>query len=107
MGGAPANLAVVMGPGLGDVQTSTGHELLAEGQRPRAARTARSIRFDAKTIVAQPTHQGTWDFAGMDDHYFMSVALLGGKTEAGIKFRHYWVGQDAGEGRNTTSSPTR
>jgi YidC/Oxa1 family membrane protein insertase len=90
VGSAPANIAVVMGPGLGDVQTSTGtsYSQKANGLVHQGGKVT---RFNAQSIVAQQTHQGTWDYAGMDDHYFSSVALLGGKTEAGIKFRHYWV----------------
>jgi YidC/Oxa1 family membrane protein insertase len=89
-GSTPANLAVAMGPGLGDVQTSTSTSY-SQKANGIAHQGGKVTRFDAATIVAQPIRQGTWDYAGMDDHYFMSVALLGGKTEAGIKFRHYWV----------------
>jgi YidC/Oxa1 family membrane protein insertase len=90
VGSAPANLAVVMGPGLGDVQTSTGtsYSQKANGLVHQAGKVT---RFSAQNIVAQASHQGTWDYAGMDDHYFASVALLDGKTDAGIRFRHYWV----------------
>ncbi len=105
VGGAPANLAVVMGPGLGDVQTSTGtsYSQKANGIVHQGGKVT---RFDGNSIVAQPLHQGTWDYAGMDDHYFASVALLGGKTEAGIKFRHYWVAKTPLKGEHDFVSYT-
>jgi YidC/Oxa1 family membrane protein insertase len=90
LGGAPVNLGVALGPGLGDVQTTQGTSYSQKANG--LAHSGGSVtRFDAKTIMGQPALQGTWDYAGMDDHYFMSVALLGGKAEAGIRYRHYWV----------------
>ena len=90
VGGAPANLAVDMGPGLGDVETSS-YTSYAQKANGVVHQGGSVTRFDAGKIVAGPAHQGTYDYAGVDDHYFMSVALLGGKTEAGIHYRHYWV----------------
>ncbi len=90
MGGTPVNLGVALGPGLGDVQTTHGTSY-SQKANGIVHLDGGVTRFDAKTIMAQPSQQGVWDYAGMDDHYFMSVALLGGKTEAGIRYRHYWV----------------
>ena len=99
MGGSPVNVAVAMGPSLGDVETSTGtsYSQKANGLVHQAGEVA---RFDAKSIVAQPTHQGTWDFVGVDNHYFMSVALPEGKIETGIKYRHYWVAKTPERGEH-------
>ncbi len=99
MGGTPINVAVAMGPGLGDVQTSTGtsYSQKANGLVHTAGEVT---RFDAKSIVAQPSHQGTWDFVGVDNHYFMSVALPEGKAETGIKYRHYWVAKTPERGEH-------
>jgi YidC/Oxa1 family membrane protein insertase len=99
MGGTPVNVAVAMGPGLGDVQTSTGtsYSQKANGLVHQAGEVT---RFDAKSIVAQPSHQGTWDFVGVDDHYFMSVVLVEGKAEVGIKYRHYWVAKTPERGEH-------
>jgi YidC/Oxa1 family membrane protein insertase len=105
LGSAPATLAVVMGPGLGDVQTSTGtsYSQKANGIVHQGGKVT---RFDGGSIVAQPSHQGTWDYAGMDDHYFASVAMLGGKTEAGIRYRHYWVAKTPQKGEHDFVSYT-
>jgi YidC/Oxa1 family membrane protein insertase len=86
VGGTPANLAVAMGAGLGDVETSSGtsYSQKAGGLVHRGGKIE---RFDAKAIVAQPAYEGTYDFAGSDDHYFISTALLGNKP-AGISYRH-------------------
>lgn len=90
LGGHPANLTVDMGPGLGDVEssTSTSYAQKANGLVHMGGKV---VRFDAKHIVAGPAKQGTYDYVGVDDHYFLSVALLGGKSEAGVHYRHYWV----------------
>jgi len=90
IGGTSANLAVSMGPGLGDVQTTAG---TSQSQKANGVVHAAGevTRFNAGSIVAQPQHQGTWDYVGMDNHYFMSIARTAAKGEAGVKFRHYWV----------------
>lgn len=89
VGGAPANLAVGMGAGLGDVETSSGtsYSQKASGVMHRSGAVE---RVEAKAIVAQPAYEGTYDFAGADDHYFISTALLGSKP-AGISYRHRFV----------------
>jgi YidC/Oxa1 family membrane protein insertase len=86
VGGTSANLAVAMGAGLGDVETSSGtsYSQKASGVVHRGGKLE---RFNAKAIVAQPAYEGTYDFAGADDHYFISAALLGNKP-AGITYRH-------------------
>lgn len=93
VGGAPANLAVAMGAGLGDVETTSGtsYSQKANGIVHQGGDVE---RFDAKAIVAQPAREGTYDFAGSDDHYFMSAAILGNKP-AGLVFRHRFVEKTA------------
>jgi YidC/Oxa1 family membrane protein insertase len=90
VGSAAANLAVDMGPWVGDVETST---LTSYAQKANGVVHAAGAltRFDASSIMAGPEHQGSYDYAGVDDHYFLSVALLGGKSDTGIHYRHYWV----------------
>lgn len=74
--GQPANVAIVMGPGPGDVEGSVANQYLqkAEGILSRAGSVE---RLDAKTIMNRPISEGTLSWAGVDDHYFLSTALLG------------------------------
>jgi YidC/Oxa1 family membrane protein insertase len=66
------------GPALGDVDLTTG----------RGAVKARGLfsiandvkRLPAAEIAKQPTYQGDFQYAGVDDHYFMTVALNPGSS---------------------------
>jgi YidC/Oxa1 family membrane protein insertase len=66
------------GPALGDVDLTTG----------RGAVKARGLfaiandvkRLTAADVAKQPTDQGDFQYAGVDDHYFMAVALNPGQS---------------------------
>jgi YidC/Oxa1 family membrane protein insertase len=66
------------GPALGDIDSATG----------RAAVKARGIfsiandvkRLTAADVAKQPTYQGDFQYAGVDDHYFMTTALSPGQS---------------------------
>jgi YidC/Oxa1 family membrane protein insertase len=66
------------GPALGDVDLATG----------RAAVKARGLfsiandvkRLTAADVAKQPTYQGDFQYAGVDDHYFMTTALSPGQS---------------------------
>jgi len=70
-------LAFRMGSGLGDVEkvVASRYTKKAEGILFRDGAVE---RHDAKAILAQPAYEGNVRWAGVDDHYFMSAALLGG-----------------------------
>jgi len=72
-----ATLVLKMGFGLGDVAgaVSSQYTKKAEGILFRAGSIE---RYDAKTIVTQPSYEGDVRWAGVDDHYFMSTALFVG-----------------------------
>jgi YidC/Oxa1 family membrane protein insertase len=66
------------GPALGDVDLTTGRGAVK-------ARGLFSIANDVKRLTAadvakQPTYQGDFQYAGVDDHYFMTVALNPGQS---------------------------
>jgi YidC/Oxa1 family membrane protein insertase len=77
------NPAIQWGPGLGDVTAGQGGSFFV------LVRTAEGIfsveqdveRIQAADLVATPRYQGIYDFAGVDTHYFMSVAVKPGAAE--------------------------
>lgn len=75
-GGAPLNPAVEWGPGLGDsmhleAQRSSFGTYV---QKPQGiVYAAGSVeRLPAESVLEQPTWQGDFPFAGVDDHYFLA-----------------------------------
>jgi YidC/Oxa1 family membrane protein insertase len=70
-------IAFRMGFGLGDVGASTSSQY---SKKPGAIlfRAGSIERHDAKAIVTQPAYEGDVRWGGIDDHYFMSTALLAG-----------------------------
>jgi len=74
VGGKPRALTIAFGPGLG-----AGHSL--DGQQFSAPRGLQFIngsvqRLKAADIPGQPRYEGTFRYAGVDDHYFLAVALF-------------------------------
>ena len=81
------NPAVQWGPGLGDVgATSSGGSFFTGNyvQPPQAIyhRDGDVERIDAGSLSEQPTHEGQFRFAGVDDHYFIAAALNPGQAKA-------------------------
>ncbi|MCX6551014.1 MAG: membrane protein insertase YidC [Acidobacteria bacterium] len=99
VGGAPANLGIVMGPSPGDAETGEVSRYLM-GARALLYREGKVERHDAAALVNQPTFEGQLRWAGVDDHYFMSAALLG--TNAGrIDYRPLVVPDSQGKPLHT------
>jgi len=71
--GRPWNPTILWGPGLGDVHLAAS----SYEQKPQGMifRDEKVDRLDAKTINAQPVHEGQFNVAGVDDHYFIAIAL--------------------------------
>ncbi|MES1254323.1 MAG: membrane protein insertase YidC [Acidobacteriota bacterium] len=74
----PLAAAILWGPGLGD------RGELTRGAQPAEAllfedRSAR--RLSASDIGKQPVREGTFNYAGVDDNYFLSVALAPGASK--------------------------
>ena len=67
------NPIVQWGPALGDVTGETSRYIKkAEGITFSAGKVQ---RYDPKAIAKQPSYTGDFAYAGVDDHYFMTVAL--------------------------------
>jgi YidC/Oxa1 family membrane protein insertase len=64
--------AVVWGPAVGDIAEVSRYTQKAEGLFFQAGKAQ---RLSAKDIAKQPSYDGEFLFAGVDDNYFMTVAL--------------------------------
>jgi YidC/Oxa1 family membrane protein insertase len=72
------NPTVQWGPALGDVTGETSRYIKkAEGITFSGGKVQ---RYDPKAIAKQPTYTGDFAYAGVDDHYFMTVALSPGQS---------------------------
>jgi YidC/Oxa1 family membrane protein insertase len=76
---------VAWGPGLGDTGASAGGGSFFTGnyvQPPQAIfhQDGQVVRLLANKVGAEPAHESTFRFAGIDDHYFLAAALNPGKT---------------------------
>jgi len=83
--GSPANVGVVMGPGPGDVETTESNRYLM-GARAILYRNGKVERHDAAALLSQPVAEGPMRWAGVDDHYFLSTALVG-SSGARVEYR--------------------
>ncbi len=81
--GGAVNPTIQWGPGLGDVLA------LGGGSTFMPVRKAAAIfsidgdveRIQAADVLETPRYQGTYEFAGVDTHYFTSVAVKPGRAE--------------------------
>jgi YidC/Oxa1 family membrane protein insertase len=81
--GRAINPAIEWGPGMGE-RVDTDAKLRSRfGYTPRALFSAngKEQRLYASTIVKTPTYDETFAYAGIDVHYFMSVAYQPGKVQ--------------------------
>jgi YidC/Oxa1 family membrane protein insertase len=77
-GDQAVNPTVQWGPALGDVTGETSRYIKkAEGITFSGGKVQ---RYDPKAIAKQPTYTGDFAYAGVDDHYFMAVALFPGQS---------------------------
>jgi YidC/Oxa1 family membrane protein insertase len=84
------NPTVLWGPGLGDIGAQVGGGSSFTGnysQPPQGIydRDAKAERITNSAIAEQPVHEGTFRFAGIDDHYFLAAALNPGQAK--VEFR--------------------
>ena len=64
--------AIVWGPALGDhLRVSN----LVQGAQGILFESGRAVRLTAKKIAEMPVHEGNYRYGGVDDNYFMTVAL--------------------------------
>ena len=84
-GSQALNPAVEWGPGLGDIgATSSGGSFFTGNyvQPPSAIfqRSDEVERFLPEDVLEQPRQEGQFRFAGIDDHYFLAVAVNPGQA---------------------------
>jgi len=82
-GGRPLNPTVQWGPGLGDILASTGGSMFMPVRKAQAVHSVggKVERTLAAKLTATPRYQGNYDFAGVETHYFTSVAVKPGSAE--------------------------
>jgi YidC/Oxa1 family membrane protein insertase len=83
--GQPLNPSVMWGPGLGDLGATSGGGSFFTGnyvQPPSGIyhRDGDVERLMPDDVLEGPTHEGQFRFAGMDDHYFLAVAVNPGQA---------------------------
>jgi YidC/Oxa1 family membrane protein insertase len=74
------NPTVAWGPGLGDAGATAGGGSFFTGnyvQPPQAiyCQDGDAERVNASGVTEQPVYEGTYQFAGIDDHYFLAAAV--------------------------------
>jgi YidC/Oxa1 family membrane protein insertase len=82
-GGRPLNPFVQWGPGLGDVLESAGGSMFMPLRKSEAIYSIDGDveRIQAAALNTTPRYQGNYQFAGVDTHYFMAVAVKPGSAE--------------------------
>jgi YidC/Oxa1 family membrane protein insertase len=82
-GGKPVNPYIQWGPGLGDVIATGGGSMFIALRKSEAIYSIDDDveRVQAADLLTTPRHQGTYEFAGVDTHYFISVAVKPGLAE--------------------------
>jgi YidC/Oxa1 family membrane protein insertase len=76
----PLDAAVVWGPGLGDSDSQTGRYAVKPGGIFSTG--GKVTRLTASNIAKQSAYDQSFDYIGIDDHYFMSVAMKPGTAKA-------------------------
>ena len=84
-GSTTLNPAIVWGPGLGDLgaASSGGSYFTGNAVQPPQAifhRDGEIERLNPDALASQPTHDGTFRFAGIDDHYFIAALVNPGQA---------------------------
>jgi YidC/Oxa1 family membrane protein insertase len=77
------NPAVAWGPGLGDLGATSAGGSFFTGNYVQPPQAIYHLAGDAERVsgddlIAQPTYQGDFRFAGVDDHYFVAAAIAPG-----------------------------
>jgi YidC/Oxa1 family membrane protein insertase len=69
------NPTIELGPGLGDVGEATASNRYMQKAEGIYFSEGKIRRMSAKELASQPSHEGVYRYIGVDDHYFLSVAL--------------------------------
>ena len=82
-GGRALNPFIQWGPGLGDVLATSGGSMFMPLRKSEALFSIDGDveRIQAAALATTPKYTGTYEFAGVDTHYFMSTAVKPGTAE--------------------------
>ena len=82
-GGRPTNPYVQSGPGLGDVLATGAGGMFTPVRRTQALFSIDGDveRLLPEALITTPRYQGNYEFAGVETHYFTSVAVQPGSAE--------------------------
>ena len=78
----PLTYAIRWGPAVGDI---TREQPLREEGRRAAVSGRQGAAADAEGHRKQPMREGDFQYAGVDDNYFMTVALLPGQSKVTLQ----------------------
>lgn len=83
--GASLNPTVLWGPGLGDIGATSAGGSYFTGNMVQAPQgiyyeDGKVRRLSESKIADRPGHDGTFRFAGIDDHYFIAAVIDAGQT---------------------------
>jgi YidC/Oxa1 family membrane protein insertase len=81
-GDRPLNPAVLWGPAIGDVGEVSRYVAKAGGL---LYQNGKVVRLTPADIAKQPEHDGNFDYAGVEDNYFMTVALGTGPSKVNFQ----------------------
>ena len=73
--GRSFNPTIELGPGLGDVSETTASSSYIQKAQGIYFSEGKIRRMSAKELASQRSHEGVYRYIGVDDHYFLSVAL--------------------------------
>jgi YidC/Oxa1 family membrane protein insertase len=74
-GGRSFNPTIELGPGLGDVNETAAASRYMQKAEGIYFGEGKIWRVSAKELASQPSREGVYRYIGVDDHYFLSVAL--------------------------------
>jgi len=84
---------IVWGPAVGDIAEVSRYTQRAEGLVYSRAKSSPD-RLSSKDVTKQPTYDGDFHFAGVDDNYFMTAALQTGPSR--VTFQSVTIPPPAG-----------
>jgi YidC/Oxa1 family membrane protein insertase len=101
------NPSIVWGPGLGDIGAMPVSRSFLSGNRtqpPQAIfqQAGDVTRIRVANVPEQPAHEGSFDWIGVDDHYFLAAAVNPG--QAHVDYSVVTVPADEGTQRQFVSS---
>ena len=91
-GDAPLVPTILWGPGLGDPDSSTGRYAVKPGGL--LASGGKVQRLAANAVAKQSVYEGDFEYAGIEDHYFVAATIAPGRSR--VSFRPVAVPSAAG-----------